>query len=219
MDSVIVVKSSVSPLRVKAFDIKEGIIKAYVTTWGNEDLVGDIIAEGAADKFIEGFNKSGESLKMLFEHSYSSIIGQWNDFEADAKGLLATGELYKGVSKADDVKIYLEKGAVGAVSIGFMSTDYEELETGGRLFHQIDLFETSVVISPANPQAQIVSAKTSDGLIDIRKLETILRDAGLSRTMAKAFISAGKTSLRDEVIEPVEANVRVELINLLKERK
>jgi phage head maturation protease len=156
---------------------------------------------------------------MLFEHSYSSIIGQWNDFEADAKGLLATGELYKGVSKADDVKIYLEKGAVGAVSIGFMSTDYEELETGGRLFHQIDLFETSVVISPANPQAQIVSAKTSDGLIDIRKLETILRDAGLSRTMAKAFISAGKTSLRDEVIEPVEANVRVELINLLKERK
>ena len=220
MDSIVVVKSSVSPLRVKAFDIKEGIIKAYVTTWGNEDIVGDIIAEGAADKFIEGFNKSGAPLKMLYEHKYDEIIGQWNEFEADAKGLLATGELYKGVSKADDVKIYLEKGAVGSVSIGFMSKDYEEIEeTGGRLFNEIDIFETSIVISPANPQAQIVSAKTSDGLIDIRKLETILRDAGLSRNMAKAFISAGKPALRDEAIKPEDSDVRADLINLLKEGK
>ena len=219
MDSVIIVKSSVSPLRVKAFDIKEGIIKAYVTTWGNEDLVGDIIAEGAADKFIEGFNKKGDPLKMLFEHAYDKIIGQWNEFEADAKGLLATGELYKGVSKADDIKILLEKGAIGAVSIGFMSKDYEELETWGRLFNEIDIFETSIVISPANPQAQIVSAKTADGLIDIRKLETILRDAGLSRNMAKAFISAGKPALRDEAIKPEDSDVRADLINLLKEGK
>jgi HK97 family phage prohead protease len=220
MDSIVVVKSSVSPLRVKAFDIKEGIIKAYVTTWGNEDLVGDIIAEGAADKFIEGFNKKGDPLKMLFEHAYDKIIGQWNEFEADAKGLLATGELYKGVSKADDVKIYLEKGAIGAVSIGFMSKAYTEIEeTGGRLFEEIDIFETSIVISPANPQAQIVSAKNDEGQIDIRELEKILRDVGFSNNLAKRFISAGKQALRDGEIEPVEIDVRANLIKLMKEGK
>ena len=220
MDSIIVVKSSIIPLRVKAFDITEGIIKAYITTWGNEDLVGDVIAPGAADKFLSRFNKQeAPTLKMLFEHKYDEIIGHWSSFEVDDKGLLATGELYKGVSRADDVRIYLEKGAVGSVSIGFMSQDFEELETGGRLFNQIDIFETSVVIAPANPEAKIVSAKNSDGLIDIRKLESTLRDAGFSRNMAKKFISAGKQSLRDEEMEPVEVDIRADLVTLLLKGK
>ena len=221
MESIVVVKSSVTALRVKAFDVTEGIISAYITTWGNEDLVGDVIAPGAADKFLATFNKQeAPTLKMLFEHKYDEIIGHWSSFEVDDKGLLATGELYKGVSRADDVRVYLEKGAVGSVSIGFMSQDYEEIEeTGGRLFNHIDIFETSVVIAPANPEAKIVSAKNAEGQIDIRKLESTLRDAGFSRNMAKKFISAGKQSLRDEEMEPVEVDIQAELLTLLLKGK
>ena len=218
MDRDLIRKSVVGPLRMKAFDIEEGIIKAYITTFNKADIVGDIIAPGAADKFVEAFNKkSVPSLPMLWEHKYDEIIGQWVSFDVDAIGVLGTGELYKGVSKSDDVRIYIEKGAVGSVSIGFLSQDYETIEdTGGRLFKEIEIFETSIVISPANPQAQIVSVKNDDGRIDIRALEMILRDVGFSNNMAKRFISAGKNTLRDEVVEPVETDLRADLINLLK---
>lgn len=217
MDQVVEFKS-VSRLHMKQFDVEAGEIKAYVTTFGNEDLVGDIMDTKALDGFVERFNKAeNSSLPMLWEHNRQEIIGEWKSFEIDEKGVIGKGQLYKGVSKADDVRIYLEKGAVGSVSIGFMSKDYETLDSGGRKFNEIDLFETSIVITPANPQAQIVSAKTDDGEIDIRLLEKALRDAGLSRTEAKTFISAGKDTLRDVVeTEQKHDDVMAQLINLYK---
>ena len=217
MDNEVVTKSVDGPLRMKAFDVEEGVIKAYVTTFGNEDLVGDIIEKGALDEFIKDFNsQKSPSIPMLWEHKRDDIIGQWTKFEADDYGVLGEGELYKGVSRADDVRIYLEKGAVGSVSIGFMSKDYEiNKATGGRNFKEVTLFETSIVLTPANPQAQIVSAKTDEGAIDLRNLEKALRDAGLSRNEAKAFISAGKDTLRDAVDETQKSeDVLAELLTL-----
>ena len=210
---------SATRLHMKQFDVEVGEIKAYVTTFGNEDLVGDVIGTKALDGFVERFNKQDRgSLPMLWEHNRQDIIGEWTEFAIDEKGVIGTGQLYKGVSKADDVRVYLEKGAVGSVSIGFTSRDYDVLEeTGGRKFNEIELFETSIVISPANPQAQIVSAKTDEGEIDIRQLEKALRDAGLSRNEAKAFIAAGKDTLREVVEEEkAEDDVLNELLTLMR---
>jgi hypothetical protein len=214
-----IVKSVDSPLLIKKFDIEAGEIKAYVTTFGNADLVGDVMDKGAADNFVKQFNdQENASIPMLWEHKRDEIIGSWTKFEVDEKGVIGTGELYKGVSKAEDVKVYLEKGAVGSVSIGFKSSDYEDIKTGGRLFKEIELFETSIVIQPANPQAQIVSAKNEDGQVDLRNLEKALRDAGLSRKEAMTFISAGKSTLRDVVEEELKnEDVMAQLINLYKD--
>ena len=219
MDNQLITKSVDSPLLIKKFDVEAGEIKAYVTTFGNADLVGDVMDKSAADNFVKNFNdQENASLPMLWEHKRDEIIGNWTKFEIDEKGVIGTGSLYKGVSKADDVRVYLEKGAVGSVSIGFRSTDYEDLKTGGRLFKEIELFETSIVIQPANPQAQIVSAKNEDGQIDLRNLEKALRDAGLSRKEAVSFISAGKSTLRDVAEEERKSeDVLAQLINLYKD--
>lgn len=218
--SDLITKSVDSDLEMKSFDVEDGVIKAYLTTFENTDLVGDIIDTKALDDYVEKFNSvKGSSLQMLWEHKRDEIIGQWTKLEIDSQGVLGTGELYKGVSKADDVRVYLQKGAVGSVSIGFKSSDYENLESGGRKFNQVELFETSIVISPANPQAQIVSAKTKEGHIDLRNLEKALRDAGLSRNEAKSFISAGKDTLRDVVeTEKAQDNTMNELLNLYNKK-
>ena len=219
MANEMITKSVDSPLLIKKFDVEAGEIKAYVTTFGNADLVGDVMDKSSADNFVKNFNdQENASLPMLWEHKRDEIIGNWTKFEIDEKGVIGTGELYKGVSKADDVRVYLEKGAVGSVSIGFRSTDYEDLKTGGRLFKEIELFETSIVIQPANPQAQIVSAKNEDGQIDLRNLEKALRDAGLSRKEAVSFISAGKSTLRDVAEDEQKSeDVLAQLINLYKD--
>jgi len=219
MANQLITKSVDSPLLIKKFDVEAGEIKAYVTTFGNADLVGDVMDKSAADNFVKNFNdQENASLPMLWEHKRDEIIGNWTKFEIDEKGVIGTGSLYKGVSKADDVRVYLEKGAVGSVSIGFRSTDYEDLKTGGRLFKEIELFETSIVIQPANPQAQIVSAKNEEGQIDLRNLEKALRDAGLSRKEAVSFISAGKSTLRDVAEEERKSeDVLAQLINLYKD--
>jgi len=219
MDNQLITKSVDSPLLIKKFDVEAGEIKAYVTTFGNADLVGDVMDKSAADNFVKNFNdQENASLPMLWEHKRDEIIGNWTKFEIDEKGVIGTGSLYKGVSKADDVRVYLEKGAVGSVSIGFRSSDYEDLKTGGRLFKEIELFETSIVIQPANPQAQIVSAKNEEGQIDLRNLEKALRDAGLSRKEAVSFISAGKSTLRDVAEEERKSeDVLAQLINLYKD--
>jgi len=219
MDNQLITKSVDSPLLIKKFDVEAGEIKAYVTTFGNADLVGDVMDKSSADNFVKNFNdQENASLPMLWEHKRDEIIGNWTKFEIDEKGVIGTGSLYKGVSKADDVRVYLEKGAVGSVSIGFRSSDYEDLKTGGRLFKEIELFETSIVIQPANPQAQIVSAKNEEGQIDLRNLEKALRDAGLSRKEAVSFISAGKSTLRDVAEEERKSeDVLAQLINLYKD--
>ena len=219
MANQLITKSVDSPLLIKKFDVEAGEIKAYVTTFGNADLVGDVMDKSSADNFVKNFNdQENASLPMLWEHKRDEIIGNWTKFEIDEKGVIGTGSLYKGVSKADDVRVYLEKGAVGSVSIGFRSSDYEDLKTGGRLFKEIELFETSIVIQPANPQAQIVSAKNEEGQIDLRNLEKALRDAGLSRKEAVSFISAGKSTLRDVAEEERKSeDVLAQLINLYKD--
>ena len=98
----------------------------------------------------------------------------------------------------------LKEEALSSVSIGCRVKDYEYKEDGGRVFKEIDLFETSVVLFPANPKAQITQVKDEDGAIHPSKLEKSLRDVGLSKSEAKMLLAKGLTELmqrRDVVTE------------------
>ena len=111
----------------------------------------------------------------------------------------------------------IDRGMIGATSIGFRSRDFERNEEGGFDFKEIDLMEISMVRSPANPKAQVLSAKSEDGKVDIRIVESILRDAGLSRKEARALLSDGKSALCDAVTEEIVKEQMVKgLTELLK---
>ncbi len=188
---------------VTKFDAEVGDIEAYVTTYGNEDVVGDVMAKGVLDKFIRGFKRVNgkkpyeKQLPMLWQHDSNEVIGSWTNFKADDIGVIGYGKLFPEISRAQDVRSLIMRGMVGAVSIGFKATDYEIREDGGRLFKEIQLVETSVVLRPANPQALILSAKNDEGQIDLKLVEKVLRDAGLSRKQSKAMVAEGKSGLRD----------------------
>ena len=199
MDDIIT--KSYDGLTLNKFDGTKGEITAIISSVGNADVVGDIMAPGAFDDFIKSFNDEGAPLPMFLQHSPLNIIGEWNNIRMKGNNLMADGTIYLETSGGADANSLISRGMVGSTSIGFRSSDYEWEDNGGRTFNKIDLVETSLVISPANPKARITDVKNDDGLIDFVQVEKLLRDAGLSRKESKALLSQGKEALRDVELE------------------
>ncbi len=200
----------------KSFDLelidqKDGEVKAYLTTFENLDLVNDVIKIGALDAYVEKFN-AGEAgvLRMLWMHDRSIIIGKWDSLEIDEKGVIGTGTIFEEVTQGKDVKALLRRGVLNSVSIGFRSSKFEMNEMGGRDFYEVELTETSIVDAPCNPEADIISVKAEDGALNVRQLETVLRDAGFSRKEAKHISSISKKEL-----SPVERDAQPDQMSLI----
>ena len=211
----LITKSSETPLEIHKFDGDEGKLVAYVTTFNNADVVGDIMAPESLDKFVKEFNETEKQLPMLWQHDKNELIGEWTKFEINSRGVKGYGEIFTDVTRGNDVRNLIKRGAVGSVSVGFRSKNYEQLEGGGRLFKEIDLVETSVVVNPANPKARIVSAKNEDGKIDIKLVENALRDVGLGQKERKMLLAGGVKELMRlrDVADP-----KMDLVNALKQQ-
>jgi len=188
-------KSIPLQLQTKA-DASPGTISAYLTTFGNSDVVDDIMAKGSLDKFIAKFNPSAKKLPMFYEHDHTSIIGEWTSLKSDEHGVVGEGALYTETTKGSDVYKLMKRGAVSSVSIGFRSSDFEKNDDGGRTFNEIELVETSVVLNPANEQAQIMSVKSNDGYIETAALKKHLIEGGLTKAECEALFLSGWKGLK-----------------------
>ena len=195
---------------LSSFNVKEGKISAIVTSFKNADTVGDIIEPGALDNYIKNFTGG---LPMLYQHDKNEIIGMWSKFTVDGDNVIGDGQIFPEVSRGKDTMALVSRGMIGATSIGFRSKDFEKNDEGGLTFKEINLVEVSMVRSPANPKAQLLSAKNDDGSLNIRNLEHTLRDAGLSQKERKIILAATKDELR-EVLAKEDAKDK--LLQLLK---
>jgi len=185
------------PLQVETKDGDgAGLVSAYLTTFGNSDVVNDIMAKGSLDKFIAKFNPQAKKLPMFYEHDHTSIIGEWVNLKSDDRGVVGEGVLYTETTKGSDVYKLMKRGAVSSVSIGFRSPDYEKNDDGGRTFKEIELVETSVVLNPANDQAQIMSVKSEDGYIETAALKKHLIEGGLTKAECEALFLSGWKGLK-----------------------
>lgn len=186
------------PLQIQAKKLGEpsGVISAYLTTFGNADVVNDIMAKGSLDSFISKFDPEAKKLPMFYEHDHTSIIGEWTDLKSDSRGVVGTGVLYTETTKGADVYKLMKRGAVSSVSIGFRSSDYVKNDEGGRTFNEIELVETSVVLNPANDQAQVVSVKSDDGFIETAALKKHLMDGGLTKAECESLFLNGWKGLK-----------------------
>lgn len=184
-------------------------IAGMITTFDTPDLVGDIMEKGCLTKFIAEYNVKGRQgiydtpLPMYFQHSMTDPVGYWVRFEENEQGVIGYAKFYDTTLGQDVKKMCKDDNSIiGGFSIGFLSTDYEDIMVDdmwtGYLFKEITLRETSVVTNPAMPSAKITNVKNAhhkDGTINLAVFERSLRDAGLSRSKAKGAISALKEYL------------------------
>jgi uncharacterized protein len=174
----------ISPLETKfrSFDgdlgLKEGAeIAGYASLFGAEDQGGDVVQRGAYSASLARLAAAGRSVKMLWQHDPTRPIGVWDEVREDARGLFVKGRLLLDVQAAREAHSLLKAGAIDGLSIGYRTVRSEKAAGQGRLLHEIELWEVSLVTFPMLPEAR-VQADVSD------------RETDLARTLADTFQEA-----------------------------
>ena len=177
------------------FDTEEGIIKGYASVFNGVDSYGDTIAPGAFTKTL--LNRE-RPVQMRWNH-FGPVIGKWTILREDEKGLYVEGQLTPNHSTASDVRASLVHGSIDGLSIGFYVEDYEE-DKGRRIIRSADLVEISVVEEPADLEARISDVKSAiENATTLRELESVLRDAGLSRAASMSLVSKMRALVRGDL--------------------
>jgi HK97 family phage prohead protease len=196
-------------LNLKSLEQDDRTFSGYGSTFGNVDRVGDIVEKGAFAKSLDTHTADGTMPAMLLHHDMHRPIGVWTKMQEDTTGLAVEGKLTQGVRDADEAYALLKDGALHSMSIGYRVVREEyDRKSGINHLHEINLHELSLVTIPANAAAIVGGVKDDDGIPNIRELERVLREAGLSRREAKAFLAEGFRALRsEEPAEPVQEPV------------
>jgi len=195
------VKHITRPLEIKAV-ADDGTFEGYGSVFNVIDSYRDIVMPGAFTDTIKEHKAKNAMPALLWQHDHRDPIGVWTDMEEDAHGLKMAGRLAMGTQKGRETHELLKMGAVRGLSIGFtVPKGGEEYNEEHAVWHlkQINLWETSVVTFPANPDAQVTEVRSAlaQGIFPtIRDFEQFLmRDAGFSRSQARTIINNGYKSL------------------------
>ena len=172
----------------------------YASVFGGIDSYGDRIIKGAYAKTLTDRDRP---IQLRWNH-YGPVIGKFTEVREDDHGLFVTGELTKGHSTAEDA---------AALSIGYMTLD-EEMNGVVRELKEIELFEISVVESPADNAAHISGIKSvfEEGL-SLKEIElTMRRHIGLSQSVSTAIVSAVKSAVNQSDSES-DQDAIIKLLN------
>lgn len=180
---------------------EDGTFEGYGSINDNVDSYGDRVNRGAFEKSLAQHKTEGTSVLMLWQHDPYTPIGIWEDLKEDEKGLYGKGRLILEVQKAKETLALMRNKALSGLSIG-----YREVKTkqNGNVLDllELDLREISPVTFPANREARIEQVK-SDELKDfasrlrdgeppsVKEFESILREAGVPKSMATSIASVG----------------------------
>lgn len=199
---------------------EEGRISGYASVYNVIDSYSEVIDPGAFDKVVADILSGKKEMPLLLanhEHYTGCPIGIWDRLSLDSKGLFMSGLINSEVTSGRDIYSSLKfaekhntKARMG-LSIGYYiaNNGFEIIDGIGHIKEVSDLKEVSVVIFPANEEAEITSIKSQaekgDNLEIIKSLkskrdfEKFLRDAGiLSKKEAETFISVFGSVIKAE---------------------
>lgn len=132
-------------------------ISGYASVFGAPDQSGDIVQSGAYQVSLAALAREGRCVKMLWQHDPTRPIGVWDDIHEDGKGLFVKGRILPNVQGGAEAIALIEAGAIDGLSIGYRTLKSEKKSKKGRLLHELDLWEVSLVTFPMLPQARVLA--------------------------------------------------------------
>lgn len=168
-----------------------GEFSGYASIFGNVDLGGDVVQQGAFKEIVttkDGF------VRVLYQHDTRRPIGKARVTE-DVRGLAFDGRLVLSDAVARSAYEMMKAGIIDGMSIGFdvLPNGSEMRQDGVRLLKSLKLYEISPVVFGMNQLAGITAVKYSQQIVDIRGYENFLREVGgFSRAQAKLLASSWK---------------------------
>ena len=179
-------------------DEEEGTFTGYASIFGNKDLGGDVVEQGAFVRSLR--NRRAKKVKMLWQHKTDMPIGVYDKISEDGDGLKVSGRLALGTQGGRDAYELLKMGAIDGLSIGYKADpakQYYDDRKRKRHLKEVDLMEISLVTFPMNPKATIQAVKGIDRTI--RDWEKFLREEGnLTRSESKIVAKAVNNSLKNQ---------------------
>lgn len=187
------------PLKLKSVS-DSGEFEGYGSVFGVKDSYDDVVVPGAFSKSLQSWREKNSLPAMLWQHQMDEPIGVYTEMKEDEVGLYVKGRLLIDDDPlAKRAHAHMKAGSLTGLSIGYMLKDWEYDRTKEVfLLKEIDLWEVSPVTFPSNDEARISDVKSAvaRGETPSQKcIERVLRDVGLSRTQAKAFMAGGYGSL------------------------
>lgn len=180
------------------FEIKSisdtGTFEGYGSVFGVKDSYDEIVAPGAFADSLAAHKAAGTMPALLWQHRSGEPIGVYTSMSEDSIGLKVSGQLATKTVRGSEAYELLKMGAISGLSIGFMPREdsYDKL-TGITTLKKVDLWETSLVTFPANDAARVQGVKSIETIEDLKTAEQYLRDSGMSRREAVAFIARVKS--------------------------
>lgn len=201
------------PLKLKSVS-DNGEFEGYGSVFGVKDSYDDVVLPGAFSKSLDAWREKKSLPAMLWQHQMDEPIGIYTEMKEDDVGLYVKGRLLIDDDPlAKRAHAHMKAGSLTGLSIGYILKEWEYDRTKEVfLLKEIDLWEVSPVTFPSNDEARISDVKSAvaRGETPSQKcIERVLRDVGLSRTQAKAFMAGGYSSLSqrdaDEVGSALDA--------------
>lgn len=160
----------------------EGGFEGYASTM-DLDRGGDVMDMGAFDRSLARHKAQNTKPKMLWNHNPNNVVGVWDEFRQDEKGLYVKGRCVKTTTLGKDCHELLRAGAIDSMSIGYLTRE-AEYEEGGevRRLKEVDLWEVSLVTFPMNEEARVTAVKRIES---VRDVERLLREGGVPNEFAK----------------------------------
>ncbi|MEM8572432.1 MAG: HK97 family phage prohead protease [Pseudomonadota bacterium] len=143
--------------------LKDGaLIAGYASLFDSCDDGGDTVNRGAYGASLSRLQSLGRSIKMLWQHDATQPIGVWDEVREDTKGLYVCGRLLLEVQAAREAHALLKAGAIDGLSIGYRTVRSEKSSSGGRILHEINLWEVSLVTFPMLSDARVQAAPSQE---------------------------------------------------------
>lgn len=172
-------------LRTKFYGVIEnenGTLEGYASTWIRKpDSYGDVVKQGAFAKCIARLKEEGKTIPLIWSHqldNLKSYIGQVDVLEEDNKGLHFIAS-FNDSADAQKVRQMYKDGVLSKFSFAYDILDEGPvvLEDGTKAneLRELDIFEVSCVLVPANSDASVIDVKA--GKRNSRKDEQTIRDA------------------------------------------
>ncbi|OWO86544.1 primosome assembly protein PriA [Photorhabdus luminescens] len=206
------------PLKLKSVS-DSGEFEGYGSVFGVKDSFDDIVLPGAFSKSLQLWQRKQSLPAMLWQHRIDEPIGIYTEMKEDDIGLYLKGRLLIDDDPlAKRAHAHMKAGSLTGLSIGYVLNDGEYDKTKEAfLLKEIALWEVSLVTLPANDEARVNDVKSAFARGETplpKQIERVLRDVGLSRSQAKAFMAEGYGALSQR-----DADEGVSVLNALKSLK
>lgn len=170
-------------LELKSLDA-DGRFAGYASVFDVVDSQRDVVLRGA---FAHTLQERAGQIKLLWQHQWEEPIGLITKLFEDARGLYMEGLLLMDVARAREAYALMKAGVVKGLSIGYTPGRWvRDLDAGVRKLQSVDLWEISLVTTPANAAAQVTVVKSDDE--QLRRSGAYIR---LADTLDRAIIVLG----------------------------